>query len=56
MDRAELVALASPRCHECGESVQRVEMRWHEDEDGVWRQVAHMVCADGHRGLVSPLL
>ena len=33
MDRADLIALASPPCHECGESVQRVETRWHLDDD-----------------------
>ena len=56
MDRAELVALASPPCHDCGESVQRVEIRWHLDEDANWRPgPSFMVCADGHRVLVEPL-
>ena len=27
MTRAELIALASPPCHECGAPVQRVEIR-----------------------------
>jgi hypothetical protein len=57
MNRAELIALASPPCHECGASVQRVETRWHRDEDGAWRLgPAFMVCADGHRVLVEPLV
>ena len=57
MDRANLIALASPPCHECGESVQRVETRWHLDEDCRWRPGPYyMVCADGHRVLVEPLI
>lgn len=57
MDRADLVALASPPCHECGASVQRVEIRWHLDENDDWRPgPSFMVCADGHRVLVEPLL
>ena len=57
MDRATLIALASPPCHECGASVQRVETRWHLDEDTNWRLgPAFMVCADGHRVLVEPLV
>jgi len=57
MDRAQLVALASPPCHECGASVQRVEIPWLCDEDGHWRVgPSFMVCADGHRVLVEPLL
>jgi hypothetical protein len=56
MTRAQLVALASPPCHECGQPVQRVETRWHQDEDATWRPgPAFMVCADGHRVLVKPL-
>ena len=56
MDRADLIALASPPCHECGESVQRVETRWHLDDDCNWRLgQAFMVCPDGHRVLVEPL-
>jgi len=56
MDRADLIALASPPCHECGESVQRVETRWHLDDDRNWRPgPAFMVCPDGHRVLVEPL-
>lgn len=57
MDREEFIALASPPCHECGESVQRVETRWHLDEDFTWRPgPSFMVCADGHRVLVKPLI
>jgi hypothetical protein len=56
MNRADLIELASPPCHECGEAVQRVEMRWHLDDDSNWRiGPAFMVCADGHRVLVEPL-
>ena len=56
MDRAELIAIASPPCHECGESVQRVETRWHLDEDFTWRPgPCFMVCAEGHRVLVEPI-
>jgi hypothetical protein len=56
MDRAELIAAASPPCRECGASVQRVEMRWHLDDDFTWRPGPYyMVCADGHRVLVEPL-
>jgi hypothetical protein len=55
MDRADLIALAAPPCHTCGASVQRVETRWHLDEDATWRPAAFMVCADGHRVLVEPL-
>ncbi len=57
MTRADLVALASPPCHECGAAVQRVETRWHLDEDRAWRPGPwFMVCADGHRVLVTPLM
>jgi hypothetical protein len=56
MTRADLVALASPPCHECGASVQRVETQWHCDEDRRWRPGPwFMVCAVGHRVLVRPL-
>jgi hypothetical protein len=56
MDNADLIALASPPCHDCGASVQRVEMRWHLDEDRNWRPGPYfMVCPDGHRVLVTPL-
>jgi hypothetical protein len=56
MDRAELIARAAPSCRECGESVQRVEIPWHLDEDGNWRLgPSFMVCGDGHRVLVEPL-
>ena len=54
--RADLIAFASPPCHDCGEPVQRVEMPWHLDEDYNWRAGPFfMVCADGHRVLVEPL-
>jgi len=56
MDRAELIALASPPCHECGAPVQRVETRWHLDEDCRWRPGPYfMVCAEEHRVLVEAL-
>jgi hypothetical protein len=57
MKKADLVALASPPCHECAASVQRVETRWHLDEDFNWRPGPYfMVCSDGHRVLVEPLV
>ena len=57
MDRDELIAAASPPCRECGESVQRVEIPWRLDGDGNWRPgPSYMVCGDGHRVLVEPLL
>ena len=34
---ADLFALASPPCHDCGAPVERVEMPWHLDEDSRWR-------------------
>jgi hypothetical protein len=50
MGRADVVALASPPCDECGKSVKRAETRWHLDEDCNWRRGRDfMVCADGHR-------
>jgi hypothetical protein len=56
MDRADFLALASPPCHECGSPVQRVETRWHLDEDSNWRAGPYfMVCGDEHRVLVEPL-
>jgi hypothetical protein len=55
MNRAELIDLASPPCHECGAAVQRVESRWHRDEDLRWRLgPSFMVCGHGHRVLVEP--
>jgi hypothetical protein len=55
MDRAEMIARAAAPCHECGASVQRVEGRWHRDEDGEWQPAWHTVCPDGHRVAVEPL-
>jgi hypothetical protein len=56
MDRSELFARASPPCHRCGVAVQRVETRWHLDEDSRWRPGPYfMICLDGHRVLVEPL-
>jgi hypothetical protein len=35
--------------------VQRVEVRWHVDEDLRWRPGPHfMVCGEWHRALVKP--
>jgi hypothetical protein len=46
----ELIAVASPPCHVCGDPVQRVEVRWHRDRDGEWWPGPWlMVCAVGHR-------
>jgi hypothetical protein len=55
MTRAELIELASPPCHACAAPVERVETRWHRDEDGAWRHTATMVCGNEHRVLVEPL-
>src|SRR5215208_2387917 len=56
MDIPDLIALASPPCHECGAPVQRVEARWHLDEDSRWRPGPYfMVCAERHRVLVEAL-
>lgn len=56
VNRAELIAAASPPCHECGEPVQRVETRWHIDEDGAWRPGPYyMVCAADHRVIVEAI-
>jgi hypothetical protein len=56
MTRAELIALASPPCHECAAPVERVEIRWHLDEDLRWRPGPFfMVCHNEHRVLVVPL-
>jgi hypothetical protein len=55
--RAEMIALASPPCHHCGEPVLRVEIRWHLDEDARWWPgPCFMICGDQHRVLVEPLL
>jgi hypothetical protein len=57
MTRSELIALASPPCRGCCTPVQRVEIRWHLDEDDRWRPGPFfMVCADDHRVLVEPLI
>jgi hypothetical protein len=49
--------MASPPCHECGASILRVENRWHLDEDCTWRPGPFfMVCPEGHRVLVTPLV
>jgi hypothetical protein len=54
MRRDELIALASPPCHDCGQPVQRLEQRWHRDEDGNWRLGCVMVCANKHRVVAVP--
>ena len=57
MTRGELIALASPPCHECAAPVQRVEARWHLDEDCRWRPGPFfLVCGNKHRVLVEPLM
>jgi hypothetical protein len=57
MTRAELIALASPPCHECGAPVQRIETQWHLDEDHRWRPgPCFMVCGNDHRVLVEPVV
>lgn len=54
MRRDELIRLASPPCHDCAEPVQRLEQRWHLDEDAKWRLGCYMVCANQHRVLAVP--
>jgi hypothetical protein len=54
MRRDELIALASPLCHDCADPVQRLEQYWHLDEDGNWRLRCFMVCANKHRVLAVP--
>jgi hypothetical protein len=55
MNRADLIDLASPPCHECGTPVHRVESRWQRDEELRWRLgPCFMVCGVGHRVLVEP--
>jgi hypothetical protein len=53
--RDELIALASPSCHECERPVQRVETRWTIQGDDWVPMAFTMVCADGHRVLVEHL-
>jgi hypothetical protein len=56
MTRAEMIALASPPCHECGEPVQRVETRSVSNGDGDWVPgPTYMVCVKGHRVAVELL-
>jgi hypothetical protein len=56
VNRADLIALASPPCHECGASVQRVETGWQLDAESNWRLgPCFMVCLAGHRVPVEPL-
>ncbi len=56
MDRDELIARAAPPCHECGASVQRVEIPWRLDEQGNWTPgPSFMICGDGHRVSVELL-
>jgi len=56
MTRAELIELASPPCHECGQPVQRCEIRWERQAGGTWVPgLAHLVCPDGHRVRVEPM-
>lgn len=56
LSRAELIEMAAPPCHECGGPVQRTEVRWVRlDGDGSWVPgPCWMVCAEGHRTLVTP--
>lgn len=57
MNRAELIELASPPCHECGQPVQRVESRWMKLTGDEWVPgPTYMVCGEGHRVLVEPEL
>jgi hypothetical protein len=53
LTRQELIAWASPPCHECGEPVQRVETRYVEQAEEWVPGPYFMVCANGHRVLVE---
>jgi hypothetical protein len=56
LNRQDMIAGAWPPCHECGDPVQRVEGRWHLDDDARWQPGPfYMVCRDGHRVLVETL-
>jgi hypothetical protein len=53
MTRDELIALASPPCHTCGEPIVRVEHSWHL-LGGEWRlQPFVLVCRLRHRTLLT---
>ena len=57
MTRSELIELASPPCHQCAAPVERIEIRWHLDEDHRWRPGPYyMVCGNKHRVLVEPVV
>jgi hypothetical protein len=56
MTRSELIDLAAPPCHTCGQPVQRVEIPWRQNDEGGWRPgPSYMVCGNRHRVLVEPL-
>lgn len=54
MNKSELIELAAPLCKTCNTPTQRLEQTWHRDEDGKWRAVSHLVCANHHRQIVEP--
>lgn len=52
----ELIAVASPPCHECGGPVQRVETSFTSQGDNEWvPYLFFMVCEAGHRIKVEHL-
>lgn len=56
MDRAELIALAAPPCHQCGAPVTRVEWSYVRGPlAGEWvNGPVCLVCPNGHRVQVQP--
>jgi len=50
MTRAEMIELASPPCHECGQPGQRIEVSWARNTNIGWLKPKwFMVCPSTHR-------
>jgi hypothetical protein len=48
--RSDFIQMASPPCHECGDPVERIEMRWSLNGDGDWVPGPYfMICGKEHR-------
>jgi hypothetical protein len=57
MTRDELIALAAPPCPECGQPIQRTEIRYQigaTADAPTYTPVAAMICPDSHRTPVPP--
>jgi hypothetical protein len=50
-----LFAIAMPNCPECGFAIQRFESFW-KNPSGEWEETIHMVCQEGHRTKVEPIV